>query len=42
MGRDKARDHPELREETLAHLRRIFKPIIKKFQQQSGIEIILS
>ena len=42
MGRDKARDHPELSEETLDYLRRKFNPMLEKFQQQSGIQIRLS
>ena len=42
MGRNKARNHPELREDTLDYLRKMYEPMLEKFKQQSGTDIRLS
>ena len=42
MGKNKARPHPELSEESLDKLRRHFKPILQKFKEQTGLKLSLS
>ena len=42
MGGNKGRNHPELSEETLHYLRKMYKPMLEKFNQQSGAHIRLS
>ena len=42
MSKGKARDHPELNEESLAYLRNYFKPIVEKFETQTGMKLRLS
>lgn len=42
MGKEKARKHPELSEESLDILRRYYRPILDKFKEQTGIDVPLS
>ena len=42
MGKNKARDHPELSEKSLKKLRRHFRPILDKFKEQTGLDLKLS
>ena len=42
MSDSKAREHPELKKETMRFLRKQFTPILKTFEEQTGIKIKLS
>ena len=42
MDKKKARDHPELNEESLIYLRNYFTPIVDKFKDQTGMQLKLS
>ena len=42
MSDSKAREHPELKKETLRFLRKQFTPILKTFEEQTGMKIKLS
>ena len=42
MSKGKARDHPDLSEETLEYLRNYFKPILEEFKSQTGMTVRLS
>ena len=42
MGKNKARDHPELSSETLQYLRRILRPSLEEFNLKTGMNITLS
>ena len=42
MSKGKARDHPELNEESLNYLRNHFKPIVEEFERKTGMKINLS
>ena len=42
MSKGKARDHPDLNEESLDYLRNYFKPIVEKFESQTGMKLRLS
>ena len=42
MDKKKARDHPELNEESLIYLRNYFKSILENFQNQTGLQLKLS
>ena len=42
MGKNKARDHPELMSDTLSYLRKIFRPSLEEFNLNTGLNITLS
>ena len=42
MSSSKAREHPELKKETLRFLRKQFTPILRTFEEQTGMKIKLS
>ena len=42
MSSSKAREHPELKKETLRFLREQFTPILRTFEKQTGMKIKLS
>ena len=42
MGKGKAREHPVLSEESMNILRNHYRPIIEKFNSQTGLNIQLS
>jgi len=42
MSKSKARDHPDLSEESLQHLRNHFKPMLEEFKNQTGMTVRLS
>ena len=41
-AKSKAREHPELQEETLTLLRNHFAPMLKRFEMQTGMKLELS
>ena len=41
MSKAKAREHPELKEESLEILRKHFRPILERFRQQTGLDLQL-
>ena len=41
-GKEKARVHPELHQETLTMLRNHFAPMLTKFEIQTGMKLALS
>ena len=41
-GKKKAREHPELHEETLTLLRNHFAPMLRRFEIQTGMKLALS
>ena len=42
MSDSKARDHPELSQESLKLLRSKFRPMLEKFKEQTGMSVNLS
>ena len=42
MGDSKAREHPELKKETMRFLRKQFTPVLRTFEKQTGVKIELS
>ena len=42
MSKKKAREHPELKEETMRFLIKHFEPILKRFEMQTGMKVNLS
>ena len=42
MSSSKAREHPELKKETMSFLRKQFTPILRTFDKQTGMKIELS
>ena len=42
MSKSKARDHPDLSEESLEHLRKHFKPMLEEFKRLTGMTVRLS
>ena len=41
MGSNKARMHPELKNETVLYLQKHFEPILRNFENQTGMKIKL-
>ena len=42
MGGEKARDHPEISQETRTFLRQIYRPMLEDFNNKTGMNIRLS
>ena len=42
MGGEKARDHPEISQETRTFLREIYRPMLEDFNNKTGMNIRLS
>ena len=42
MSDSKAREHPELKKETMRFLRKQFTPVLRTFEKQTGVKIELS
>ena len=42
MGSGKARDHPEIKLETVNYLRNIYRPMLEEFNKKTGMNIRLS
>jgi hypothetical protein len=39
MGKDKGREHPLLKDETLKYLKAKFQPMMEMFKEQTGVNL---